>query len=222
MKKSLKENAIELRKLGNSYKIISEKLGLSKSTLSDWLREVPYNPNEIVLDRIRVAQLKSALFKQEQRRKDIIEKKKIAKSEIGKINKRDLLMIGIGLYWGEGSKLNENIRIINSDPHIIKTSMVWFRKIFLLKDENFTPSVHLYPDSNVIDSINYWSKITQIPINQFGKTQIDKRVNKSRKKKGKLPYGTLHLQIKSCGKKDFGRSMHRKIIGYIEAICAQV
>lgn len=219
---SIKNKAIEYRKLGYSYGMISEILGLSKSTLSDWLREIPFTPNQEVLSRIKSAQIKSALYKHEQRMHDIQCARKIAKSEVGELTKRDLMMLGIGIYLGEGAKLNENIRIINSDPQIIRLAIKWFKGICGLSIKNFVPSVHLYPDNDVNETIDYWSSITGIPLNQFGKTQIDLRQNKSQKKRNKLPYGTLHLQIKSHGEKEFGRSLHRRIIGWIEAVTKQI
>ncbi|MFH1508594.1 MAG: hypothetical protein ABIE68_00260 [bacterium] len=219
---SIKEKATNLRKQGYSYNMISEETGLAKSTLSDWLKEIPFKPNRKVLYRVKRGQLKSALFKQNQRLKDIRTKSILAKKEIGKISKRDLLFLGIGLYLGEGSKLNESVRIINSDPDILKAAIKWFKDICDLKNENLVPSVHLYPDSNIKIVKSYWSKKLKIPLRQFGKTQIDKRKGKAIIKRGKLPYGTIHLNIKSCGNKRFGRSLHRHIMGWIRAINSQL
>jgi hypothetical protein len=218
---SLKEKAINYRKRGYSYGIISEKLGLAKSTLSNWLKEIPYKFNEETLKRIKLAPIKSAQITHNRKVANILTIKKLAKTEIGKLTKRDLWLLGIGLYLGEGSKLYETVRLINSDPEIIKLAMRWFREICGLKNENFVPSIHSYPDNNIEETINYWSKITGVPKKQFGKTQIDRRINKSGKKKRKLPYGTLHLQIKSCGKQEFGRTLHRRIMGWMEAVLNQ-
>lgn len=219
---SLKEEAVRYRKQGYSYNMISQKLGLAKSTLSNWLKDVPFEPNNEVIKRIGQGKLKSAQFKNKQRINNILEMKRIAKKELGKLTKRDLWLLGIGLYLGEGAKLYESIRIINSDPDIIKISLRWFREICALKNENFRPAIHLYPDSDLERTLIYWSKITKIPKKQFGKTQIDQRKDKSLKKKRKLPYGTLHLYVKSCGKKEFGRSLHRRIMGWIDECFRQL
>lgn len=219
---SIKEKAIEYRKKGYSYNMISGKLGLAKSTLSDWLQEIPYKPNKEVRKRTKLAHLRAGQAKHDQRIADIKRMKNLAEKELGKLTKRDLWLLGIGLYLGEGTKLREHIRIINSDPEIIKIAVWWFRDICGLKNENFSPFVHLYPDNNIQETIKYWSRIIGIPIKQFGKTQIDRRTNKSGAKKRKLPYGTLQLQIKSCGEKEFGVSLHRRIIGWIEAILQQI
>lgn len=219
---SIHQKAIHYRKLGYSYNMISKELGLAKSTLSHWLKEIPFTPNKQVIQRIREAKLKSAQFRHNQRMTNIKIMKETAEKELGKLSKRDLWFLGIGLYWGEGSKLYETIRIINSDSDIIKMSMRWFREICNLENKNFSPSVHAYPDTNIEKTVQYWSNITKIPKNQFKKTQIDRRKNKSNKKKNKLPYGTLHIQINSCGNKKFGRSLHRRIMGWIESSSKQI
>jgi len=218
----LKEKAIGYRKQGYSYGMISEKMGLAKSTLSNWLREISYQPNKEVLKRIQFAPVKAAEIMHNRKIANIAKIKKLAAKELGKLTKRDLWLLGIGLYLGEGAKLYETIRVINSDPGIIKVAIRWFRNVCGLEIENFNPSVHLYPDNNIKETIHHWSETTGIPKEQFGKTQIDKRNNKSGKKRRKLPYGTLHLQIKSCGKSEFGKTLHRRIIGWIEASVNQI
>lgn len=220
--KFLRERAAEYRRSGYSYNIISRKLGLSKSTLSDWLRDISFTPNNIVLRRVKRAQLKSARFKNKQRIANIEEMKKMAIKEIGRLRKRDLLFLGIGLYLGEGTKLNEQITFINADKEIIRIALKWFKGVCGLGNKNIIPRIHLYPDVSTSKAIDYWSRITCLPRKQFAKTQIDRRINKLKKKRHKLLFGTLHLRIKSYGKKEFGRSLHRRIMGWIEAISGQI
>lgn len=220
---SFKEKAINYRKQGYSYGMILERLELSKSTLSDWLKEVPYKPNEKAIKRIGLARMKSAQSKHNQKIVNIRTAKKLAKRELGKLTKRDLWFLGIGLYWGEGDKSsNEGISVVNSDPETIKTTIKWFREICGLTTKNFAPIIHAYPDNNITEEINYWSKLTGIPKEQFNKTQIDRRLNKSKMKKRKLPHGTLRLVIKSNGKKEFGVFLHRRIMGWIEVASRQI
>lgn len=219
---SIKEKAIKYRKQGYSYSMISEELGLAKSTLSNWLKEIPYKPNKEIIKRIGLARVRSAEFKHNQKVTNILKMKRLAKKELGRLTKRDLWLLGIGLYLGDGSKLYERIRVINSDPKIIKLAIAWFKSVCGLKNKNLTPAVHGYPDTDIEETIKYWLKVTGIPRKYFGKTQIDQRKNKSRKKRRKLPYGTLHLTVKSWGRKEFGVALHRRIMGWIEAALSQI
>jgi len=218
----LRKKAIELRKAGYSYNMIKQKLGISKSTLSNWLSRIPFIPNNEVIARVGRARLKSALFKQRLKFESIKKAKQTGKKDIGLISKRDLFILGIGLYLGEGEKTYENVRIVNSDPQIIRLAIKWFYDACGAKKENFRPSIHLYPDSDIDISLKFWSNITKIPVSQFGKTTIDQRKNKSVLKKRKLPYGTLHLQVISNGLPHLGVNLHRKIQAWIEESIAQI
>lgn len=214
--KSTKEKTIELRKKGYSYSLIVKKIGVSKSTLSAWLKEIPFKPNKEVRQRIINGPLKSGELKHNKRVREIKEIKKEAKSELGKITNRDLWMLGIGLYLGEGSKTYEIIRIINSDPKIVKLSVRWFKEVCGLSENNITIAIHLYPDNNEKECLTYWSKKLNISLVQFRKTQIDRRIGKSAMKARKLQYGTAHVTITSNGNPDFGVKLHRRIMGWMD------
>lgn len=130
-------------------------------------------------------------------------------------------MLGLGVYIGEGSKSRGNIRVINSDPRVITLVIRWFEDVFGLKIINFSLTVHLYPDNNLNDAVNFWSKVTGIPKEQFGKVQIDSRKKKT-KKRGMLKYGTAHLYIHSRGNKKLGVQLFRNIIALIDRAYSQI
>lgn len=220
----LKKRAVNYRKLGYSYGLINKKLGISKSTLSNWLRDIRYKQNKQVVKRIKEAFKKSASSRKLARLQRVIFAKALAKEELGIISKRDLWMIGIGLYLGKGSKNSKNgiIRIVNSNPKIIKIAITWFKNICGVPNQNLKISVHAYMDNNIENTINYWSTLTGIPKNQFGKTQIDKRKNKSTDNIGKLPWGTAHLTILANGNKEHGIKLFRRIISWTEVIEEQI
>lgn len=221
MKRALRLRAVHLRQQGWSYNVIEQRLGVSKSTLSHWLREIPYTPNAKMIDRINEGLRKSVLFKHKQRLKSIADARSIAKREIGKLSQRDLFLLGLGIYIGEGSKLYEEVRVINANPEVIRLAVKWFREICKIPLANFGLVIHIYPDNSKKAALKYWSKVSGVPVSQFGKMQIDIRTNKSRKKHRMLPYGTAHLKVKACGNPQFGVQLHRRIIGWIEAVHEQ-
>lgn len=155
------------------------------------------------------------------RQRNISEMMEQGKIDVGMLSQRDLLMLGIGLYMGEGTKLYEITRFINSNPEYVSCAMKWFREVCLIEDRHFSVAVHLYPDSNEKLAKRYWSKVTKVPLSQFEKVQVDRRLAKSEKKKRKLPYGTAHVTIRACGNKQLGVNLHRRIMGWIEAVIAQ-
>ncbi len=221
MRWPLREKATRLRRAGWSYNVISQRIKVAKSTLSHWLREVPYSPNPSVARRIRQGPMKSAMRRHGEKLQKILTIKQYAAAELGQLSKRDLWMIGLGLYIGEGSKLYEMTQLVNSDPNVVMLSMLWLRKVCGLSNENFRIAIHLYPDTSKQAALRYWSKVCAVPASRFGKIQVDRRTNKSGKKHRKLPYGTVRITVKSAGTPQYGVALHRKIIGWIEAIYRQ-
>lgn len=215
---TIREEVFELRKEGNSYNYISQKTGISKSTLSGWLFGVPYTPNQTTIERIGKARAASGRVKAKMKIESTERAKEEARKEIGGITKRDLFMLGIGIYIGEGAKTFDIVRVINADPKIIKFTIRWFEEVCGLSKENFRIRLHLYPDNNIKQCIKFWSNISGIPIGQFQKTHIDERKDKKIFKRGKLPYGTAHLSVRSNGNKRFGVFLARKINAWIEEV----
>lgn len=219
----LRDQAVKLRTDGYSYGMIKDKLGISKSTLSNWLGNIPFTPNEEVIKRTGEAQLKSALYKCRLKLENIAKMKKEAETEVGNISPRDMFMLGIGLYLGEGSKSQEEVRVVSSDPVILRLAIKWLKRFGGIKLCHFRMAIHGYPDHDVSKLLDFWSKSLDIPVNQFIKTTIDIRQNKSSYKRRKLLYGTAHLYVRSGGTLALGvKNLHRKIMGWIEASTKQV
>lgn len=213
----MRELALTLRKEGFAYSHISEKTGLSKSTLSEWLSKIPYIPNKQTVERVGKAIAASNARKTRIRQEETEKTRQAAFLDIGDISKRDLFIFGLGLYLGEGSKLYGITRIVNSDPDVIQLSMAWFHRLGVSRDQ-FLLTIHLYPDSDVEKSLQFWSHTTTIPRSQFGKTQIDRRVGKKKNRAGKLPHGTAHLTVRSLGRKEFGVVLARKIQAWSDEV----
>ncbi len=219
MKKDyLYDKAVKLRKDGYSYSFIKDKIGVSKSTLSEWLSSLPYKRNKETIAKIDRARLMANEVQRAKKLCSIQCAKDLALKDIGNFTQRDLFMLGIGIYVGEGSKTGNLIRVVNSDPKIIRTVIFWFKKICGLQNINFSIRIHLYPDNNQNDSINFWMKETGLSRKTFLKTWIDVRTNKKRKNFGKLPYGTAHLTIKSAGGGKAGVFLLRRILAWIEIV----
>lgn len=215
---TIRKHAFDLRKEGYSYNYISEKIRISKGTLHCWLGKIPYTPNAETITKIGKARVASGLLKHKEKLASFVYAKSLAQKDIGEINNRDLFMLGLGIYIGEGTKDGNTVRIVNANYKIIKLTIKWFKEVCGLKTDNFVVRLHLYPDNDIQKCIQYWSKNIGIPINQFQKTQVDTRKNKKTFKKGKLPYGTAHMTVKSNGKKEFGVFLARRIGAWIERV----
>ena len=213
-----KNEAIKLRKDGFSYNDISSKLNIAKSTLSGWLKHVVFIPNDLVIDRINKSNRKFIEIKRVDKLQSISLASDYANKNIGEISNRDLFMLGIGIYIGEGSKMGDFVRIANSDPRIIKFVMKWMIRCFDLTTQNFKIRIHTYPDRNDSDVIKFWMEQLGLSKESFYSSSLDRRSNKKAKNKNTLPYGTAHLSVVSNGDKNLGVLLHRKILASIDSV----
>jgi hypothetical protein len=214
---SPKKQAIKLREEGYSYTYIQTKTKLSKSTLSYLLRDVPYAPNAHTIKTTSLAQVKSGLSKANAKRQSITEAKMRAGKDIQELTKRDIFMLGIGLYIGEGSKTQNIIRLVNTDARVINLFIRWLASLGYAK-HGLAIRIHLYPDSNVAEAESYWAQKTGLLPNQFQKACIDARAQKDRKRSGTHSYGTAHLTVRSGGDKKFGVDFSRLIGAWMEKV----
>ena len=211
----LQKKAIALRKEGLSYNFIKDQVKVSKSTLTRWLANIPFEPNNDFIQRVNKTHSDLRDLRKKVKKESEVEARNLAGNDLGTLTKRDLFMLGLGIYMGEGSK-TDGLRIVNSDPTIIRTGILWFKKVYGLNDENFMVRIHLYPDSNIEESMTYWSGATGLEFSHFYQVHIDKRQNKSMRNKSKLLFGTAHVTIRSIKRREFGVLLRRRILNSIE------
>jgi hypothetical protein len=193
MKVYLRKEALRLRKEGLVLAEIASKLDISKSTASIWLRKYPLDRSLISFkNKENGRRLGAIQHKNKIRRVGLAISE--ARTAVGNISKRDLMMLGIGIYIGEGTKWENIVRIVNSDPKVIRLSVRWLQEVFGVKKSNLYLRIHGYPDTDFEKAIDFWSKETGISKNNFQSHVIDRRKGKSTKR-GTLPFGTAHLNV---------------------------
>lgn len=177
---------ITLRRKGYSISEISLDVGKSKSVVSRYIQGITILPKykDILLKKQGGSKVRS---------KDLWEKSKISASNLlGKMTKRDEIILLMGIYWGEGTK-NE-LNIINSDPVLLR-AFIHFIKNFDVSKERIKASVRIYEDIKLDRAISYWSNILGLEKKQFLKIESIKG-----KKKGKLEFGMCRLRVEKSSK----------------------
>lgn len=120
---------------------------------------------------------------------EIRQKRKLTRRE------EHLLLAGLMLYWGEGTKSgrakNWTVELSNSDPRMIRLFLHCLRIIFRINEERLRAYVFCYPDQDVEAIKKFWSRETGIPLSQFPKPYI---CEKSTRKTRETKCGTLHLR----------------------------
>ncbi|KKS89231.1 MAG: hypothetical protein UV65_C0036G0007 [Parcubacteria group bacterium GW2011_GWF2_43_11] len=207
----LKIQAIRLRKKGLSYGEIKKETPVAKSTLSLWLKTVPLTKDQrkrlytkSILNMARGAQ-----SQKERRKREITEIIETAEKEIQlPISFEAYRLLGAALYWAEGSKTN-GFKITNSDPNFILFMVRWFEKVFQISPQNLKVWLNIYPQQNELEIKKFWSQLTNIPLENFGKS-FTKPLNKGYKKNN-LYYGTISIKVPK------GTDMRYRVFGWIKA-----
>jgi transposase len=172
LKKEQKFKSIDMRKKGFSVREISEKLGISKSTASTWVRSVPVSEKgeKRLHDRVvrgRLASINSIRLKTKLKETHAKEKAVDILKEV-KFNKCTSKLLCAMIYHCEGGKrISDGISFTNSDPQLVSSFLLLFRESFELNERKLRVCVHLHAYHDINKQLKFWSKITNIPIKQF-------------------------------------------------------
>lgn len=216
--KTLKAGVIAIRKMGYSYKEIQNMLNvsISKSTISLWCRDVPLNDEQRL--RLYTKQIeilsRGPQSSKERRKKEIATILKKAEKEISlPLDLETFRLFGSALYWAEGSKTN-SFEVTNSDPHFILLMVRWFEKIFRVPPQDLKAHLNIYPQQSDSELKQFWSQLTEIPLENFGKSFI-KPPNKGYKKNN-LYYGTIKIRVPR------GTDLRHRVFGWIKAVLEDI
>lgn len=222
-----KEKAIALRKQGNTYSDILRVIPVAKSTLSIWLKEAKLSipEKQIFTEAKRLASLRGGQAKKKQR----IEKQNRiwteAKSEIKTLSKNEFFLLGVALYWAEGTKEKEyapgsQVAFSNMDPKMIVLFLKWLIKICKIPRNmiGFEIMVHESHRDRVDEVRQYWSNITGFSLNNFPHVYFKKsKIKKTnRKNTGEKYHGVLKVNVRHSS------DLVRKIAGWSNAIFEEV
>ena len=186
--KKIKNKATELRQAGLSIGNIAKTLSISKSTASLWVKHVPL-PTELraflkkneLNGRIKGQQIMKA--KRELKKKIIQKEAQQTIKNIPKKNNELYQLYAAIIFWCEGNKKPLNcVNLANSDPKLIETFLLCLRKGFKIDEKKLHALIHLHDYHNEKKQLEFWSKVTKIPKNQFYNS-YKKTTNKIRKRK---------------------------------------
>ncbi|HBI34110.1 MAG TPA: hypothetical protein DEA43_02750 [Candidatus Moranbacteria bacterium] len=219
-----KENAIELRKKGNSYTQIGKILNLPKSTLSYWLSEIKLSEDaQNIIDKRSHRKSTEGLIKRNKNQTILALERatKIrndAKKEFGKLVDDKLFLTGVNLYWAEGYKKGaygskwKSVDFANSDPEMILLMMKFFLKVCKVPLEKMRAQLIAHENVDIESAVKYWSNLTGVAEERFIRTSVPViRKSNNKRKNSNLTYGTLHIRINDV-------SFFFKMIGWIDGL----
>ena len=193
--------ARDLRKQGFSVREITKELGVSKSSVSVWVRDIRLTDKQ--KGRLKknqdIARAKAAEHPNSPKHKWARIRQSIsdqARQEIPlQYNDELLKILCVGLYWGEGYKKSNVLFVfVNSDPDMIKLMMIFLRRVCRVPESKFRGRLQIHPSLNVQLAQDHWSGLTKIALNQFHRPSLAvSRASKGIRKT--LPLGTFRIII---------------------------
>lgn len=184
-----KEEAIKLRKRGLSFNEIKNKLGISKSTMSGWFRDVlltDQQKNKLSDQRCKGlirARKKASEWHRKEKEKRLLCAKDEAELVLNELslNNKNILELALAmLYMGEGIKGNKETGLGNSNPLILKAFLCILRKNYKIDITKIRCELYLRDDQNEKKIKSFWAKELKLPMENFKYVHFDKRTRGSK------------------------------------------
>jgi hypothetical protein len=197
--------ARQLRRTGLPLTEIATRLGVSKSSVSLWVRDVEFTtPPRPVRGRRREP---NALQRRKQAEIDrLVEEGRL---RIGRLSEREFLVAGAALYAGEGAKRDGAVKFANSDPRMITFYCAWLRRFFQIDETRLRLRLYLHEGLDLDASLAFWSGLTGIPPSQFHKPY--RAIPDPSIRHTKHVHGCVSIDY-SCS------ATHRRIMGLVRAL----
>jgi hypothetical protein len=218
-KDDLHAKARELREQGLDYEEIAGALGVSKSSVSLWVRDMP-RPERLSYEECRKRSAEgSRLYWEAERPAREAQREAVraaAAGAIGTLSKREVLIAGAIAYWCEGSKskphqLREQVVFINSDPGLIKFFLRFLRAAGV-EPGQLRFRVHIHETADVSAAEQFWRDVTAADPAQFQRTTLKTHNPRTiRKNVGADYHGCLIVKVRQSA------DLYRRIEGWARA-----
>ncbi len=217
----LKLKALGLRRNGESIKSIARALKVSKGTASVWCRDIELTEKqsrrlkENAIKAGHKGRMIGAEMNKRKKEDAIAFYRKSGKKDIVSLSKKEFLVAGVALYWGEGAKAPQTrLAFINSDPRLVRFMYFWFRLCMGVLPEEFAPRIFINEMHQGREKIlvEFWSSLLQLPKEQFGKVVFLKMKQKKVYENYDSYFGVLSLGVIKSSQLKY------RMLGLIEAL----
>jgi hypothetical protein len=198
------EQARRMRAENMTLSDIAGALGVSKSSVSVWVRDVPFTPSKRRYGpQRRTHPAHTAKLRQ------IEALDQLGIQRIGTLGEEAFLVAGVALYAGEGSKTDGIVTFANTDPRMIAFFCAWLRRFFVVDESRLRVRVYLHEGLDLDAAEQHWSRVTGVPRDQFHapyRAAADPTIRRA-----KHEFGCVYLRY-ACS------TTHRTIMGLIRAL----
>jgi hypothetical protein len=203
-KVELKEKARLMRAESRTLQDIATTLGVSKSSVSLWVRDVAFvpGPRQPSINRRPHPQHLAKVA-------EIARCDEEGAERIGVLGDPAFLAAGVALYAGEGAKRDGHMLFANTDVKMVTFFCAWLRRFFAIDEQRLRVRVYLHEGLNLDAAEAFWSRTTGVPRDQFRapyRAKADPSIRLA-----KHEHGCVYVGY-SCS------HTHREIMGLIRAL----
>jgi transposase len=203
-----RERARGLRAQSWTLVEIAQELGVSKGTVSVWVRDVDFVPRP--RNRGHPAGPKHPMRLKKEA--EIARCAEEATIWVGALTDRDLAMFALGLYAGEGNKTDGSVGMANTSPALLRVLLSWLRGSFDIDESRLRARLYLHDGLNLDEAVEFWSGALDVPATRFQKPYraVVDDTRRSRKHE------------RGCATVVYGDSLlHRRVMARIAAITSR-
>lgn len=218
-KSEKKLKARELRRSGRSIKGIAKDLDVSQGSVSLWCRDIVLTDEQLLMlernskDPNYGKRLQNSIKQQSIRTEKTNRLKQEGMSEVGKLSKRELLLVGISLYWAEGYKKDSQVGLGSSDPKMMQLYVKWLCDCFdyTVDDLMFRVTANESHEYRIDEIVKYWADLFGLNKSVFQKPFYQKAKWQKSYEHPEEYFGVLRIRVRKSS--DFLRKIHGYIAG---------
>ena len=199
----LRQSARSLRSQGMLYRDIARELGVSLSSVSLWVRDLPNpaRPHTAADVAAHMAMMRRARWDRELARREEERQTQIgAAADAVELDYSARMAVGALVYWAEGAKSkpwrrSEYVAFINSDPLLIRLFLGFLREAPVEYGViKYRLSIHETAD--VPAATNFWADVVGVPAQQFLRPTLKRhRPVTVRRNTGESYHGCLVVSV---------------------------
>jgi hypothetical protein len=215
----LRAQARELRGQGMDYGEIVAALGVAKSTVSLWVRDLPIPARLSYAEcRKRSAEGTRRYWAAERPAREARRAavREAAATQIGNLTDREILIAGAIAYWCEGAKSkphrrSDRVIFINSDPGLIRF-FLRFLDATGTRCTDLCFRVYIHERADIESAQRFWMEVTGAPPDRFRTPTIKRHNPKTiRRNVGEDYHGCLRIDVYRSA------DLYRRIEGWAAA-----
>ncbi len=120
--------------------------------------------------------------------------------------------VGLGLYWGEGTKSNQvSVRLGNTDPRLINFFIKFLNEIYQIDKNKLRFGLQIFSDMSAKQALGFWQKHLGVMSSQFYKKLVVTPARSLGTYRQKTKYGVLTIYFNN-------RNLRDTICGAIDTI----